>query len=440
VGWLSGWQYRKSHVINPAAGAGAGYQKRITVYYGSGSDSGENVYLSGKCRLDFGDIRFTKSDGETQLAYWMESKVDGDYARFWVKIEDDLSSDPTTIYIYYGNPSATTTSDGAATFLFFDHFDTLNLDVWERTNTGGSSSVADSILTVLGGTGISKENLASKDPYSFQTNTALRGLFWFDPVGAASGISSVGYNSNRTSQLLAKGNLFHVSGSTPTSTVAAGNESSSESASISYTLGSFRIFEIRRKGASTSFLEEDILLTTLNKDASVLRYILFEARDGRAVKADWILIRKYVDPEPSDGAWGSEESLAAYTTLNIVQDGLNISDESISVFTYPILGIDPNGLNIDDESISLAAYTTLNIVQDGLNIDDKSISLAAAYQPLNIDVFGLNYIDKTISIKPAVAAFDISWLILLLIVAALVSAVTIVAKKYKWLGNPFIGD
>ena len=31
--WLSGWQYRKSHVINSASGAGTNYQVKVKVYY-----------------------------------------------------------------------------------------------------------------------------------------------------------------------------------------------------------------------------------------------------------------------------------------------------------------------------------------------------------------------------------------------------------------------
>lgn len=57
--WLGDWQYRKSHVINPSIGAGTNYQIRIKAYYGDGVDNGENVYLNGKCRSDFGDVRFT---------------------------------------------------------------------------------------------------------------------------------------------------------------------------------------------------------------------------------------------------------------------------------------------------------------------------------------------------------------------------------------------
>jgi len=103
MGWLTGWTYRKSHVINSASGAGTNYQVKIKAHYGSGTDSGEDVYLNGKCRTDFGDIRFTDDDGETELDYWMEEKVDSDYAVFWIEIADDLSSSNATIYIYYGN-------------------------------------------------------------------------------------------------------------------------------------------------------------------------------------------------------------------------------------------------------------------------------------------------------------------------------------------------
>jgi len=134
-----GWAYRKSHIIQPSSGAGTNYQVKIIVHYGSGTDSGENVYLNYHCRSDFGDIRFTKSDGVTFLDYWMESYTASDNAVFWVEIADDLSTNNQTIYIYYGNTSATTTSNGASTFLFFDDFATNTLDNYTETYDSGGS-------------------------------------------------------------------------------------------------------------------------------------------------------------------------------------------------------------------------------------------------------------------------------------------------------------
>lgn len=73
--WLIGWQYQKSHVINPASGAGTNYQVKITVNYGSGTDNAGSVYLNSHSRVDFGDVRFTDGDGVTLLSYWMENEV-----------------------------------------------------------------------------------------------------------------------------------------------------------------------------------------------------------------------------------------------------------------------------------------------------------------------------------------------------------------------------
>jgi hypothetical protein len=125
TGWLSGWSYRKSHqIVGSTAGAQTNYPVRITVYYGSGTDSGENVYLNGKCRTDFGDVRFTASDGSTLLDYWMETYTASSNAIFWVEVSSIPASPNTaTIYIYYGNPSATTTSNPDATLTKYGGFE-----------------------------------------------------------------------------------------------------------------------------------------------------------------------------------------------------------------------------------------------------------------------------------------------------------------------------
>ena len=153
VNWLEGWQYRKNAVIGSTSDAGTNYQIKIKVHYGSGTDSGENVYLNEHCRSDFGDIRFTDDDGVTELDYWMEEKVDSDYAIFWVEVPSiPASPDNAIIYIYYGKPDATTTSNGKSTFPIFYDFNTDEssewiLDAgqwqWDTTNgwlrTGGTS-------------------------------------------------------------------------------------------------------------------------------------------------------------------------------------------------------------------------------------------------------------------------------------------------------------
>ncbi|RLE48498.1 MAG: hypothetical protein DRJ31_07160, partial [Candidatus Methanomethylicota archaeon] len=119
--WLLGWSYRKPHeIVGSTAGSVTNYQIKFIVHFGAGSDVGASVYLNGKCKSDFSDVRFTLSDGVTELPYWIEEKVDGDYAVFWVMIPSiPAYPDKTLIYVYYGNPSAKSNSDKESTFPYF---------------------------------------------------------------------------------------------------------------------------------------------------------------------------------------------------------------------------------------------------------------------------------------------------------------------------------
>jgi len=127
-GWLDGWQYRKPLNISSVEGAGKNYPIKIKVHFGSGTDSNDDVYLDGHCRTDFGDIRFTDKYGSALLDYWMETKIDSDYAIFWVEVPDDLSIGDTKIYLYYGKWDAATTHDN------------LGLDLWQLREYDYSSS------------------------------------------------------------------------------------------------------------------------------------------------------------------------------------------------------------------------------------------------------------------------------------------------------------
>jgi hypothetical protein len=113
---IQSWKYRKSHLITAGSGCGTNYQIRVHVYYGSGSDSGEDVYCNSKCNTDFSDIRFTSSNGKTLIYYWLQSKTDNNNAIFYVKVSENLDSN-ATIYVYYGNSPATSISDENNTFV-----------------------------------------------------------------------------------------------------------------------------------------------------------------------------------------------------------------------------------------------------------------------------------------------------------------------------------
>ena len=113
--WYStDWNYRKSVNISGSPSVLADFQVLMVV------DTA--VLMSGeKMSLDCGDLRFTDSDGKTELNYWIESGCNSPDTKVWVKVPF-IPISGTTIYMYYGNFSAQSASNGEKTFDFFDDF------------------------------------------------------------------------------------------------------------------------------------------------------------------------------------------------------------------------------------------------------------------------------------------------------------------------------
>ena len=306
MAWLSGWSYRKSHEIEGStAGAVTDYQVRIKAHYGSGADSGEDVYLNEKCRSDFGDVRFTADDGETLLAYWMEEKVDSDYAVFWVKVPS-IPADPdkATIYVYYGKSDATYAGDGDETFLFFDEFATLDTAKWPTRS--GSVSVTDGALKVERSSGVDAKAI-SKELAGY-TSVIVRARILHNYVG------------NDNYWLLrdtsgAKENVLYITHDDDTSIYYIG--ATCEDTGIDVTEGEYHIYDRKFISAGEEYLMVDESGTWVNVtrteggQAQNVGYIVFTARgvNGNYLQIDYIFIRKYADPEPSHGDWGAEEGL-----------------------------------------------------------------------------------------------------------------------------------
>ncbi|MGY5880877.1 MAG: DUF2341 domain-containing protein [Candidatus Thorarchaeota archaeon] len=153
--WLSGWNYRKSHNITAGMDAGENFQMSFIIYYGSGLDSDTEVYCQTHCRSDFGDLRFTSSNGVTEYDYWIQNCTTGVQALFWVEITEKLNIS-RTMYIYYGRPTSTTTSNGTATFRFFEDFsrpDSATVgNGWFEDENQTHVSISNEALNVSGAT------------------------------------------------------------------------------------------------------------------------------------------------------------------------------------------------------------------------------------------------------------------------------------------------
>ncbi len=74
---------------------------------------------------DYDDLRFLENDTVGVLDYWIENHTT-DNVTVWVRRLENTQLD-NTIYVYYGNPAATSVSSGVDTFIFFDNFEAYTL-------------------------------------------------------------------------------------------------------------------------------------------------------------------------------------------------------------------------------------------------------------------------------------------------------------------------
>ena len=149
VSWLTGsTKSRVVTVTNSNASALTNFQVLVSVTYDSDMNS------------DFSDIRFTDSSG-TELDHWLESKTDSTSAKFWVEVPSIAESGDTTIYLFYGNASASSASNGDNTFMFFDDFSGSSVDTnkWTVVDATGIS-VSGGVLNATSTTGWLQSNSA----------------------------------------------------------------------------------------------------------------------------------------------------------------------------------------------------------------------------------------------------------------------------------------
>lgn len=324
--WDYSWGYRKSHVIQNAIGTGTDYQVKIRTEYGIGVDNGDTVYLNNHAQVDFDDVRFLDDDQSTELDYWLEEKVDGDYAVFWVEIQDDLSSSDQTIYVYCGNDGASYSDalqHGKDTFLLFDDFEDASLDAqWTKTE------YATLPITETGG------YLEFRNQDAFQNDyreSYVTGSFTEDNIAVKTEMQYEMYDYS---------DLYHFCGTVGTYGSGPANpkaemqyrdwlsseqihrrvrtdDSMTKYEYLGVVSSVQQVFEYRKNGSTVKYYFDDELFKsdtiTSGIDFAYLRLWFYGDNDvnyevQRWIRFYYVIVRKYTDPEPTHGIWGNEET------------------------------------------------------------------------------------------------------------------------------------
>jgi len=130
-------------------------------------------YLPGM-RSDFSDMRFYDATAGKELPYWIESKTNNSSARVWFK-----SGDNRAVYLYYGNPFATSASSGTATFELFEEFDGTTISpLWTLLTGSGSIVQSGGVLNFsYTGSQANNWNAAGREGAALLLNTLPAGDF-----------------------------------------------------------------------------------------------------------------------------------------------------------------------------------------------------------------------------------------------------------------------
>lgn len=141
--WNESWIYRKRiDISNPGGTDLTDFQVSFTL------DTTDTNKFQSNCE----DLRITGVDGNL-LPFWIEENNPGcgdANTKVWVKLPS-IPSSGTYIYAYYGNTSASVSSDhdGKKVFEFFDDFSgtLLNTTKWQKIN-GGTPVFSNGTLTI----------------------------------------------------------------------------------------------------------------------------------------------------------------------------------------------------------------------------------------------------------------------------------------------------
>jgi hypothetical protein len=278
------------------------------------------VFVEGHCKTDFGDIRFTDDDGIALLDYWMEDKVDGDHATFWVKVADDLSQLNRTIYLYYGKSDATTTSNPESTFLFFDDF---NGDLSKWTTISGTWAIESGNLVIqptpdnnylITTSTFATSNIAIKTKIkSTQTGGPIMahpGIVWHanDLTGTSQRNDQVYFRPQQASPNNVLGNIqpayyIGTGGSYDTGLVFHDAKNGSY-----YNWDTWYTVEVGiPPSGNVTLYGNDLYWHDWGNQAYSYDHIGLVAHGGGKDYFDNVAVRKFVGAEPAHSTWGSEE-------------------------------------------------------------------------------------------------------------------------------------
>jgi len=304
--WNSSWERKRPINLSVSSGSTPkGYQVKLNITYDS------------DMQTDFDDLRFVNGSENTELPYWVEEKSNGEWAVVWVKVDQNITTDNYTIYMYYGNPSATSESNGSAVFEFFDDF-SGDLSQWEQVGAGTASIVEDAdayngdACKISPGTGERTLWISTTFDGNYAVETRMKGNKYFrvfmrgqDKTALREAIADFHSTNDITNMI-----YDYIDGVS----IAIGGTGDKD-----WTV--YHRESMRAQGLNYYwYLDGELYISGTDSGASqpTSGYIGINSQQNDAF-FDFVAIRKYTSPEPSYSI-GGEESIAPIIIINSPQN------------------------------------------------------------------------------------------------------------------------
>ena len=367
--WGAQWGYRRAITIsNSGSNALTNYQVNITLDTAS-------LISAGKMRSDCGDIRFVDANGNL-LNYWIESGCNSATTKIWVKVPSIPASSSTTIYVYYGNPSATSLSNGDNTFDFFDDFlgTSLNTAKWYVVS-GTSYTVSSGILKIT----VGAIGLQSALPFNLNSGYLTEARVQYNSNSEAyySGVLEIsssrftaGSNANADATI-----LYMVDSPASSTSVLTwiGNGSASSyniaSAASVFTmaLNTWYILGCESTPSTAAVWKDYSRLNNYAVSwAKNIKYLSLGAFHGsgtyniKDTSYDWVRVRKYTSPEPT-ASIGAEVSLNPYDF--VYNQSSAVSFNPLANYTCPSCTYSQNTYYGVAFSVNESVWTAFTVAQ-----------------------------------------------------------------------------
>lgn len=132
-----GWLYRVPiTIVNPNASVLTNFEIMDTI-------NTQALITAGKMKNDGSDIRFSDTVCNN-IGYWIESGINTTTTVIWLKVLNLPANSTRTIYMYYGNPSATAVSSPQSAFKFYEGFDGNTLQQFTADACGSGTNTVSS--------------------------------------------------------------------------------------------------------------------------------------------------------------------------------------------------------------------------------------------------------------------------------------------------------